>query len=158
GGKTITLSTADAPVDYVTPDLRTRVLALVANPQVALILMMLGIYGLFFELTSPGAALPGVAGLICLLLGLYAFQMLPVNWAGLRLTRAGSAMMVADVLLPRVGALGIGGIVAFGLGGLFLTDTGIPGFDLSLPFLAGIAIASAAFITLVGTMALRSRR
>lgn len=158
GGKTVTLSTAEAQIDFVVPDFRTRVLAVVANPQVALILMMLGIYGLFFELTSPGAALPGVAGLICLLLGLYAFQMLPVNWAGVGLVAVGTAMMIAEVFLPSFGALGIGGIIAFVLGGLFLTDTGIPGFDLSMPFLAGFAIVSAAFIMLVGTMAVRSRR
>ncbi len=157
-GATITLSTAGARIERLTPDWRTRILSLVANPQVALILMMVGIYGLFFELTSPGAALPGVAGLICLLLGLYAFQMLPVNWAGVGLIAAGSAMMIAEAFLPSFGALGIGGIIAFVLGGLFLTDTGIPGFDLSVPFLIGIAVVSAALIMAIGALAARAHK
>jgi membrane-bound serine protease (ClpP class) len=157
-GATITLSTAGARIERVTPDWRTRILSLVANPQVALILMMVGIYGLFFELTSPGAALPGVAGLICLLLGLYAFQMLPVNWTGVGLIAAGTAMMIAEVFLPSFGALGIGGVIAFVLGGLFLTDTGIPGFDLSLPFLIGFAIASAALLMTIGALAARAHK
>ncbi|MGB3288883.1 MAG: nodulation protein NfeD [Burkholderiaceae bacterium] len=158
GGAVVTLSTAGARIEKVTPDWRTRILELVANPQVALILMMVGIYGLFFELTSPGAALPGVAGLICVLLGLYAFQMLPVNWAGVGLVAAGTAMMIAEAFLPSFGALGIGGVIAFVLGGLFLTDTGIPGFDLSLPFLIGIAVASAILIVTIGALAARAHR
>jgi membrane-bound serine protease (ClpP class) len=157
-GATVTLSTAGARIERVEPDWRTRILALVANPQVALILMMVGIYGLFFELISPGAALPGVAGLICLLLGLYAFQMLPVNWAGVGLIAAGTAMMIAEAFLPSFGALGIGGVIAFVLGGLFLTDTGIPGFDLSVPFLIGIAIVSAALIVAIGALAARAHK
>lgn len=157
-GATVTLSTAEARVERVAPDWRNRVLELVANPQVALILMMVGIYGLFFELTSPGAALPGVAGLICLLLGLYAFQMLPVNWAGVGLVAAGTAMMIAEAFLPSFGALGIGGVIAFVLGGLFLTDTGIPGFDLSVPFLIGLAIVSAALIAGIGALAARAHK
>ncbi|MCC2595601.1 nodulation protein NfeD [Pusillimonas sp. MFBS29] len=158
GGTTVTLDTAQAVVDRVEPGWRTKVLALLANPQVALVLMMLGIYGLFFELMSPGAALPGVAGLICLLLALYAFQLLPVNWAGVALIAAGTAMMIAETFLPSFGALGIGGIIAFVLGGLFLTDTGIPGFDLSLPFLAGMAVVSAGLLIAIGTVALRVRK
>lgn len=154
-GAVVTLSTAHATIDRIEPDWRTRVLALVANPQIALILMMIGIYGLFFELTSPGIALPGVAGLICLLLGLYAFQMLPVNWAGVGLIAAGAAMMIAEAFLPSFGVLGIGGIIAFVLGGLFLTDTGIPGFDLSIPFLIGLAVVSAGLIMAIGTVAAR---
>lgn len=156
-GKTVLLQTADAEIIRIVPDSRTRILALLANPQVALVLMMVGIYGLFFEITSPGAALPGVAGIICLLLGFYAFQMLPVNWAGVALVAAGAAMMIAEAFLPSFGVLGVGGIIAFVLGGLFLTDTGIAEFDLSIPFLIGFAIVSAALIMLIGTMAARSR-
>ncbi len=157
-GQSVQLETAGAAVIRIVPDWRTRVLLLLANPQVALILMMVGIYGLFFELTSPGVALPGVAGLICILLGLYAFQMLPVNWAGVALAAAGAAMMIAEAFLPSFGVLGLGGIAAFILGGLFLTDTGIPGFDLSIPFLAGLAISCAGLIMLTGMMVSRSRK
>jgi membrane-bound serine protease (ClpP class) len=154
----VRLSTADATIERIEPDGRTRALAFLANPQVALILMMVGIIGLFFELTSPGAALPGVAGLICLLLGMYAFQLLPVNWAGVGLIAAGTAMMIAEVFLPSFGVIGLGGIVAFVLGGLFLTDTGIPEFDLSIPFLIGVAVASVALLLLMGTMAAKAHR
>ncbi|NYT57783.1 nodulation protein NfeD [Alcaligenaceae bacterium] len=158
GGDTVSLRTAQATIERIEPGWRTQALALLANPQVALILMMVGIYGLFFELMSPGAALPGVAGLICLLLALYAFQLLPVNWAGVGLIAAGTAMMIAETFLPSFGALGVGGVIAFVLGGLFLTDTGIPGFDLSLPFLAGLAVVSAGLLIAIGTMALRVRK
>ncbi|HEY9572146.1 MAG TPA: nodulation protein NfeD, partial [Pusillimonas sp.] len=157
-GAIVTLSTANARIERVVPGWRNRVLELIANPQVALILMMVGIYGLFFELTSPGAALPGVAGLICVLLGLYAFQMLPVNWAGVGLIAAGTAMMIAEAFLPAFGALGIGGVIAFVLGGLFLTDTGIPGFDLSVPFLIGCAVVSVVLIMAIGALAARAHK
>ncbi len=157
-GTTVRLNTANPEIVQIVPDWRTQILALLANPQVALVLMMIGIYGLFFELTSPGIALPGVAGLICLLLGLYAFQLLPVNWAGVALMAAGTGMMIAEAFLPSFGMLGIGGIIAFVLGGLFLTDTGIPEFDLSIPFLFGFAISSALLIMLIGTMAARAHK
>ena len=156
--KTVTLNTADAAIERVTPDWNNRVLALLANPQIALILMMVGIFGLFLELTNPGVVLPGVAGLICLLLGLYAFQMLPVNWAGVGLLAAGTSMMIAEIFLPSFGVLGVGGIVAFVLGGIFLTDTGVPGFDLSIPFLVGMAVSSAAILMGIGAMALRAHK
>src|SRR5690625_20617 len=156
--RTIQLQTADAIIHYEEPGWRTRLLSILTNPQLALVLMMVGIYGLFFELTSPGFAVPGVAGLICLLLGLYAFHLLPVNWAGVALVVAGSILMIAEVFFPSFGALGVGGIIAFVLGGLFLTDTGIPGYDVSLPFIVGMAVASALLLTLAGTMVARSRK
>lgn len=155
---TVALRTAQASVEVLAPDWRTRMLSLLTNPQLALILLMIGIYGLFFELTSPGFAVPGVAGLICLLLGLYAFHMLPVNWAGVALIIAGMLLMIAEVFMPSFGALGIGGIIAFILGGMFLTDTGIPGFDISLSFLIGVAIASAALLLMAGTLIARAHR
>ncbi|MYN12114.1 nodulation protein NfeD [Pusillimonas sp. TS35] len=157
-GRQVTLRLENAEVQVMEPDWRTRILALIANPQIALVLMMIGIYGLFFELMNPGAVLPGVAGLISLLLALYAFQLLPVNWAGLGLLFAGIIMMVAEVFLPSFGALGVGGIIAFVIGGLMLTDTGIPGFDLSVPFLAGMAVAGAGLIILTGLLAARAAR
>lgn len=156
--KTARLATTNATIERIVPDWRTRILAVLANPQIALILMMIGIYGLFFELTSPGVALPGVAGLISLLLAMYAFQLLPVNWAGVGLIAAGTAMMIAEAFFPSFGVLGLGGIVAFVLGGLFLTDTGIPEFDLSIPFLIGLAVVSIALILLMGTMAAKAHR
>src|SRR5690606_26457445 len=93
--------------------------------------------------------------LICLLLGLYAFQMLPVNWAGVGLIAAGGARMIAEAFLPRFGALGIGGLIAFVPGGLFLTDTGMPGFDLPVPCVIGLAVVSAGLIMVIGAVAAR---
>lgn len=154
-GAAVSLRTAQADIERIEPGWRTQILSLLANPQVALILMMVGIYGLFFELMSPGAALPGVAGLICLLLSMYAFQLLPVNWAGVGLIAVGSAMMIGEAFLPSFGVLGVGGIIAFVLGGLFLTDTGIPGFDLSVPFLIGLAVVSAGLLMAIGVLAAR---
>lgn len=158
-GATVPLDTKDAAIERVMPDWRTEVLSLLSNPQIAVILMMLGIYGLFFELMSPGAALPGVAGLICLLLGLYGLHLLPVNWAGVALLGFGLIMMIGEVFLPSFGALGIGGLLAFILGGLFMTGPDVPKYyELSIPFLVSIGLASAVLIIGAGTVALRIRR
>ncbi|SIP88319.1 membrane-bound serine protease (ClpP class) [Aromatoleum tolulyticum] len=158
GGRTQRLSTAAATITEITPDWRMRVLALLSNPQLALVLMMIGIYALFFEFTSPGFGVPGVAGAICLLVALYAFQLLPVNWAGVALVALGAILMLAETFLPSFGALGVGGIIAFVVGGLFLMDTEAPGFGIPLPFLLGLAVASALTIAAVGSFAARTRR
>ena len=152
----VVLATANAPVERLAPDWRNRILATLANPQVALILMMIGIYGLFFEFTSPGFGVPGVAGAIALLIALYAFQMLPVNWAGVLLLAIGAAMMLAEAFMPSFGALGVGGIVAFIVGGLFLMDTQAPGFGVPLALVIGLALASAAILLAIGSLAARS--
>ncbi|MCP5307863.1 NfeD family protein [Cognatazoarcus halotolerans] len=153
-----TLHTRDAQLQVVEPDWRSRTLAVLANPQLAVILMMIGVYGLFVEFTSPGFGVPGVAGAICLTLALFAFQMLPINWAGVALIGLGAALMIAEVFVPSFGALGVGGIVAFVLGGLFLVDSEIPGLGIPLPFLVGTALVSAGLIFAVGTIALRERK
>lgn len=157
-GLTVRLATAGAHVETVVPDWRNNALGFLANPQFALVLLMVGIYGLFYELTNPGLGLPGVAGLICLLLGLYAFQMLPVNWAGVGLIALGTTLMIAEAFMPTFGVAGVGGVVAFILGGVFLMDTGVPGFDLSIPFLIGVAVVSAVFLFAIGAMATRAHK
>lgn len=157
-GRTLRLLTATATITEIAPDWRMRVLALLSNPQLALVLMMIGIYALFFEFTSPGFGVPGVAGAICLLIALYAFQLLPVNWAGVALVALGAILMLAEAFLPSFGALGVGGIVAFVVGGLFLMDTEAPGFGIPLPFLVGLAVASALTIAAVGSFAARTRQ
>ena len=151
------LHTVGATVDVRTPDWRSRLLAVITNPQLALVLMMIGVYGLFIEFTSPGFGVPGVAGAICLLLALYAFQLLPVNGAGAALLALGAALMVAEAFLPSFGVIGLGGVVAFVLGGLFLFDQNVPGFGLSPYFLTGVAVAAALVIGLMGGMLLKSR-
>lgn len=152
-----TLHTADATIERIAPSWRHQVLAVLANPQLAVVLMMIGFYGLFVEFTSPGFGVPGVAGAICLLLALYALQMLPINWAGVALIAFGMLLMGAEVFMPSFGVLGIGGIISFMLGGLFLMDRDVPGFGISLPFLGGVALAAAGLIFLAGNLLVKSR-
>lgn len=124
------------------PDWRTRLLAVITNPNVAYILMLLGIYGLFFELANPGTILPGVIGGISLLLALFAFQVLPVNYAGIALVFLGIAFMVGEAFLPSFGALGIGGLIAFVIGSIILFDTDSIDYTISRPLIGSIALLS----------------
>ncbi len=153
-----TLHTRQASVEEIEPDWRTRLLAVITNPNVAYILMLLGIYGLFFELANPGFVLPGIIGGICLLLALFAFQALPVNYAGLGLIALGVAFMVGEVFAPSFGALGIGGIIAFAIGSVILMDTTVPGFGLSMLVIAAVTLTTALFFMLVVGMAIRARK
>lgn len=139
------------------PDWRSRLLAVITDPSVAYILMLIGIYGLYFEFSNPGYVLPGVAGLICLILGLYAFQLLPVNYAGLVLIMLGIAFMIAEVYFPAYGSLGVGGVLAFIIGSVILIPTDAPGFGIPLPLILGIGIASALFLIFVMGMVVKAR-
>ncbi|MDR3101213.1 MAG: nodulation protein NfeD [Paraburkholderia sp.] len=155
---TVRLATAHAPLVYVAPDWRNHFLSIVADPNVALILLTIGIYGLFFEFANPGFVLPGVAGGICLLIGLFAMQLLPINYAGLGLVMLGLACLIAEAFLPTFGVLGFGGIVAFAVGALMLINTDVPGYGIPLPLIAGLALGGAAFVAAVSSVALRARR
>lgn len=154
----VKLATRGLSFETVLPDWRQRLLSVIANPSFALILMMIGIYGLMFEFSSPGFGVPGTVGAICLLLALFALQMLPVNYAGLALIMLGMALLAAELLVPSFGVLGVGGIVAFIAGGLLLFDRDIPGLGLPLPLIFGLAASSAVLVLLGGGMALRARR
>ena len=154
----VQLHTAGAPLVRIEPGWRTRLLALVSDPTVAVVLLMLGVYGLFIEVMHPGAAVPGVAGGICLLLGLYALQLLPVNWAGVGLILLGCALMIAELFLPTFGVIGVGGIVALATGLLMLIEPEIPGFGIPLQVVIALALTSAAVIFGAGSFALRARR
>lgn len=156
GGKR-NLRTADLGIVEVAPDWRNRLLATLSNPTIALVLLMLGVYGLLFEFMNPGFALPGVIGAIALLAGLYAMHLLPVNWAGVALVLVGLGLMTAELFLPSFGALGIGGAVAFVLGGVMLMDTEAPGFRIPFALLVGIAAVGALLAVLVGMVAARTR-
>ncbi|MBA4143206.1 MAG: nodulation protein NfeD [Nitrosospira sp.] len=156
-GEDRTLETASTTVEIIEPDWRTRLLGIITDPSVAYILMLIGIYGLFFEFSNPGFVLPGVVGAICLLIAMYAFQLLPVSYAGLALILLGIAFMVAEAFLPSFGALGIGGIIAFAVGSLMLIDSNIPGYGIPWPLIAGISLASALFLVSVIGMAIKSR-
>jgi membrane-bound serine protease (ClpP class) len=157
-GAPVTLQTRGLALEDLRPGWRHRLLAVVANPNVALILMMIGVYGLIFEFMNPGVLYPGVIGGICLLVGLYALAVLPVNYAGLALILLGLALMGAEAFAPSFGVLGIGGGAAFLLGGTILIDTDAPGFGVSIPLLVGLAVASLAFALLVVRLALSARR
>lgn len=157
-GGEVLLATADVLLLSYEPDWRTRLLAVITAPSIALILMMIGVYGLFFEFTSPGFGVAGVLGAICLLLALYALHLLPVNYAGLALILLGISFMVAEAFFPGFGVLGIGGIAAFVVGGLILIDTELPGFGIPLGLIVAVAVASALLLGLVGGMALKARR
>jgi membrane-bound serine protease (ClpP class) len=157
-GREITLSTVGLATTHYEPDWRTRLLAVITDPNIAYILMLVGIYGLFFELWNPGYLFPGVAGGICLLLALYAFQVLPINYAGLALIFLGIAFMVAEAFLPTFGALGIGGVVAFVVGSIILMDTDVEGYTVAWPLIVIIALVSALFFISVVWLALRVRR
>jgi len=154
----IVLRTAGATLVAVEPDWRTRFLSIITHPSIALILMMVGVYGLLFEFMNPGMVLPGVAGAISLLIGLFALQLLPVSYAGLALVLLGIAFMVAEVFMPSYGSLGIGGIVAFVIGGLMLIDTDVPGFGVPLSLVLTLAATSALFVFGVVAAAWRARQ
>jgi len=154
------LGKADAEVKTVEIDWRTRVLAVITNPTVAYIMILVGIYALIFEFMNPGVILPGVIGTIALLLALYALHLLPVNYAGLALIVLGIAFMAAEAFLPAFGALGIGGLVAFVLGSVLLIDdeTELPGFDIPYTLIGGLAVASAGFLIFLLGMLAKSRK
>jgi membrane-bound serine protease (ClpP class) len=125
---------------------------------VAYILMLVGIYGLIYEFSNPGTVLPGVAGAVSLVLALYAFQLLPVNYAGVALMLLGLALMIAEGFVPSFGALGVGGLVSFVVGSLILLDTDAPGYGLSIPLILTFAAASALLLIFVVGMLIRARR
>jgi membrane-bound serine protease (ClpP class) len=152
------LQTADAVAVAFEPDWRTRFLSVITDPSIAYILILVGIYALIFEFSNPGLVFPGVVGAICILIALYAFHMLPVNYAGLALILVGIAFMAGELFFPAYGSLGIGGAIAFVIGSVILIDTDVPGYGVSLSLVLGIAAAGAAFLFLVLGMALKAHR
>jgi membrane-bound serine protease (ClpP class) len=152
------LKIADAQIVEVELDWRTKVLGIVTNPTLAYLLILIGIYAIIFEFMNPGLVLPGVVGTICVLIALYAFHLLPVNYAGLALIVLGIGFMVAEAFFPAYGSLGIGGLIAFVLGSIILVDSDFPGFSIPYTLIAGVAAASGAFLLLVVGMIVRGRR
>jgi len=153
-----TLHTTGAPIIAFTPDWHDRLLAVITDPSMALILMMLGVYGLLFEFGHPGFVFPGVVGALCLLLALYSLHMLPVNYAGLALIVVGIAFIVGEVFFPSYGSLGVGGVIAFAIGAVMLIDTDLPGFAIPWTLIVTLAVVTLALILVVGRMVLRARR
>lgn len=158
-GRTVQLQGEDFVLDsemlslvILEPDWRTQLLSIIADPNVALFLMIIGFYGIVFELLNPGALFPGTIGGISLILGMFALSILPFNLAGLALIGLGLALVLAEAFTPSFGILGIGGTIAIVAGGLFLFDSDVPGLEPSIPALAAVAVASLAFSALVARL------
>jgi len=158
GAQEVELRTAGLILQEVEADWRTNLLSLVTNPNVAYLLMLIGIYGLLLEGYNPGAIVPGVVGAICLLLALFAFQVLSVNYAGLALIALGVILIVAESFVPSFGALGLGGIVAFVIGSVMLLDREVPGFSVAWQMIAAMALAGALVLVAIVSFAVRARR
>ncbi|MCK5190207.1 MAG: nodulation protein NfeD [Methylococcales bacterium] len=156
-GKEFIFNTEQIEIISIKPDWRSQFLAVITNPSIAYILLMIGIYGLAFEFSNPGSIVPGTIGGICLLLALYALQLLPVNYAGVGLILLGVALMVAEAFAPSFGILGFGGVIAFVMGSVILIDTDVPGFGIDLGLIAGFALSSAAFFIIAIGLILKSR-
>lgn len=152
------LAVADRAIEVQAPGWRTQFLSLITQPTVAYLLFMIGIYGLILEALNPGATVPGVVGGISLICALFAFQVLPVNYAGLALIVLGIGLIVAEAFAPSFGMLGLGGVAAFVFGSIMLMDTDVPGYEIPLGLIGGLATASALLLLLIVMMFLRSRR
>lgn len=157
-GQERTLATANLTLERQSPDWRTELLSVITNPTVAYLLMLIGIYGLIFEGYNPGAVVPGVVGAICLLVALFAFQVLPINYAGLALIALGLVLIISEAFVPSFGVLGIGGLISFVIGSIILMDTDVPGFGIPLPLIATVSIIGGLLTFAIIGFALRARQ
>jgi len=151
------LKTTGLVLKEINPDWRSRLLSVITNPNIAYILMLVGIYGLIFEFSNPGAIVPGTIGAICLLLAMYSFQLLPINYAGMALILLGIALMIGEAFEPSFGVLGIGGAVAFVFGSIILMDTHAPGFGIDISVIATFAVISVILFVFIIGMAIKAR-
>ena len=156
-GKIVTLNTKNATLQSFEPSWKSRFLSTITNPNIAYILLLLAIYGIFFELMNPGSIFPGVIGVISGVIALYALNMMPFDYAGLLLILLGIALMVAEVFVAGFGILGIGGVIAFAFGSLLLFDADTLGQSVSIPLIIAFTLSSLAFFVLVMKLFLSSR-
>ena len=156
-GQNVTLHTEGIAIEQNQPDWRSNFLAVITDPSVAYILLLIGVYGLFFEFINPGFVLPGVMGAIALLLALYAFQLLPISYAGLSLILLGIIFMVVEAFMPTFGAIGIGGIIAFAIGSVMLLGTQGP-YAVPWSLIITMSVINATFIFVLVGMALTAFR
>ncbi len=156
--ETFVLQTANLEIVPVEPSWRIKFLSTIANPQIALLLLLVGVYGLLFEGYNPGAIVPGVVGVVCLLMAAYALQVIPVNYAGLALIIVGVILIIAEAFVPSFGALGLGGIAAFIFGSIIMFDSGIPGFGVSVTFVVSFAVISGLALMWLVSYLVRLRR
>jgi membrane-bound serine protease (ClpP class) len=158
GDRKLTLETDGLSLEHIEPDWRTRLLAVITNPNVALILLMIGVYGLIFEFMNPGALVPGTIGAISLLIAFYALAVLPVNYAGLGLIVLGITLMIVEAFTPSLGILGIGGAIAFVIGATIFIEADAPGLAISMSVVAGLAATTLGFMLIVMRLAVTSYR
>lgn len=149
GGNEVTLNTLDATVVEIETDWRYEILKILTNPNIAYLLLIVGINAIIIELYNPGLGGAGILGIICLLLGAYAMHMLPINYAGIALVAVGLVLFIAEALTPSYGIFGLGGIIAFGAGSLLLMDTDIPTFQISMGLVFGITTVTALLMIFV---------
>jgi len=157
-GKPVTLATADLAIVTRPPGWRTELMAIVTDPNIAFILLLVGIAGLVFEFTTPGAIAPGLIGAISLLVALFGLDLLPVDYAGAGLVLLGIALMIAEAHIGTFGVLGVGGIAAFVIGALMMFPGTAPGFSLSRPLLAAVTVVAAGLFLIALSLLLRARR
>jgi membrane-bound serine protease (ClpP class) len=157
-GRDRVMDTSSLLVEQLEPDWKSELLGVITSPTIAYLLLLIGVYGLIFEGYNPGAVFPGVIGAICLLIALYAFQMLPVNYAGFALLILGIILMIGEAVAPSFGALGIGGVIAVVIGSIILIDTDVPGFMVSRPLIGGIALASSFGLMAIIGIAVKARK
>jgi len=157
GGQSVILRTADARVEHIQIGWVSHFLMLITNPNIAFILMTLGMYGLIFELANPGSIVPGLLGSLCLVLGLYALSVLPVNATGLVLIGLGIVLMLIEAISPGFGIAGLGGLASFALGATFLIDSNDPSFRLAPQTIIAVTATTGAFLMLVVGYALAAQ-
>lgn len=155
-GQSVTLALSDAQLHQVERDWRTDFLAIITNPSIAYLLLLVGIYGLVLEFSNPGMGVPGVLGAICLLLALYALQMLPVSYVGLGLILLGAVLVALEAVSPSFGVLGIGGVIAFVIGSIMLMDSDLPAFRVALPVIAAVGVSSLLLVGLFVRLAVKA--
>lgn len=156
-GRSIVINTKSADIQDFNPDWRMKILLIITEPTVAYLLLLLGVYGIFFELFNPGAIIPGVIGGVAMLIALYALQLLPISYAGLGLILLGIAFIIAEIFTPSFGILGLGGTVAFVIGSILLMDTDLDSYQIAMPAILGMAAANLLIFTVFLGMVLRSR-
>jgi len=157
-GRDRVMNTSSLLVEQIEPDWKSELLGVITSPTIAYMLLLIGVYGLFFEGYNPGAIFPGVIGAICLLVALYAFQLLPVNYAGFGLLILGIILMIGEAVAPSFGVLGIGGVIAVVIGSIILIDTDVPGFMISRPLIGAIALVSSFGLMAIIGIAIKARR
>lgn len=154
----IVLKTKNAPIERINPDWRAKLLAVITDPSFAYILLLIGIYGLFFEFANPGFIVPGVTGAIALILALYAFHMLPISYAGMGLMILGLVFLIAEAFVPSFGALGLGGIIAFMVGSVFLMNTELQAYRIDWSVIIAMGLINGLFFFGIIGMAIRSAK